>query len=110
MKVIISCKLCSTLMEASESGTLPAAYIFNTFPSWSENHLPNKDSALPIDQLCESLLSQRYLREFRNWPQKSNEERLSPWKPEGERINSGAAELSSRPPSHDLNSPRNALH
>ena len=59
--------LCSPthlLMEASELGTLPAAYIFNTFPSWSENHLPNKDSAIPIDQLCESLLSQRYLREF----------------------------------------------
>ena len=48
--------LCSPthlLMEASESGTLPAAYIFNTLTSWSENHLSNKDSAIPIDQLCE---------------------------------------------------------
>ena len=104
--------LCSPnhlLMEASESGTLPAANIFNTFPSWLENHLPNKDSFIPIDQLCESLLSQRYLREFWNWPQKSNEERLPPWPPEGERINSGGAELSSRPPSHDLSSPRKTL-
>ena len=94
------------LEEASESGTLPAGNIFNTFPSWSENHLPNKDSAIPIDQL----LSQRCLWEFRHWPQKSNEERLPSWPPEGEHINSGGAELSSRPPSHDLNSPRNALH
>ena len=54
------------LEEASESGTLPAGNIFNTFPSWSENHLPNKDSAIPIDQLFESLfisaLSSRILK------------------------------------------------
>ena len=54
------------LMEASESGTLPDAYIFNTFPNWSENHLLNKDSAIPIDQLFESLfisaLSSRILK------------------------------------------------
>ena len=109
----ILCKLCTTLhseiamfpshahllMEASELGTLCTSWT-HSVPSWSENHLPNKDNALQIDQLCECLLSQRYLREFRNWPQKSNEERLPSWPPEGEHINSGGAELSSRPPSH----------